>query len=61
MISDLQIFRLIKEGMASLIDLEQWWSLDDLLRAVAYLDMMQDLTEQAQQKVQRESGKRIRH
>ncbi len=60
MIEDLQIFRLIKEGLASLSDLEKSWSLDDLFRGIAYLDMLQDLQYEAQQKANCES-KRTRN
>jgi len=60
MIPDLAIFRLIEKGIASLEELERWWSLDDLMRATAYLNMMLDLSQEAEQKAVRES-KRTRH
>ncbi len=35
--------------MASLQELETFWSLDDVERAIAYLDMMQDLQNEVRQ------------
>lgn len=44
---DLPNLRLIKEGMATLTELETTWSLDDLVRGIAYLDMIDDLTRES--------------
>jgi len=38
------------EGIASLEEIERAWSLDDLLRANALLDMRLDLMEEAKKK-----------
>lgn len=40
------IWRLIIEKIASLYEIEKMWSLDDVLRANALLDMKMDLQEE---------------
>lgn len=43
-------WRIILEGIASLEEIERTWSLDDLLRANALLDMRLDLLEESKRK-----------
>jgi hypothetical protein len=43
------------EGIASLEEIERSWSLDDLLRANALLDMRLDLMEEAKRKGRNDS------
>jgi len=44
------IWRLVLEGIATLEELEKTWSLDDVLRAEALLDMRSDLALHENQK-----------
>ena len=39
------MWRVIGEGMASLRDVDEWWSLTDILDANEYLDVMGDVRE----------------
>lgn len=48
--SEFLFWRIILEGIASLEEIERTWSLDDLLRANALLDMRLDLMEEAKKK-----------
>ena len=48
--SEFLFWRIILEGIASLEEIERAWSLDDLMRANALLDMRLDLLEESKKK-----------
>ena len=58
---ELEIWRLILEGIVSLQEIEQSWSLDDVMRANALLDLKIDLRQEEERKASNGRGKGISH
>lgn len=58
---ELEIWRLVLEGIVSLQEIEQSWSLDDVMRANALLDMKIDLRQEEERKAFNGRGKGISH